>query len=222
MGSGLAGMLLSVLSAIASTPAAMEILYHESSKKEKVKELAKCYTPTVLSFIGASICVVSSAGIQARKVSALTAAYTVSESTMQLYQKKVIESIGETKEAKIHDEMAKERLKLNPPPKDVIIQKIGNTICMDSITGRYFESNVDLIKKSFKFLNSRLFEDGTLSINDLFDELGLPTIKYGDMIGWDSQDFKNESFDCYFSTQLTENNQPCVIFEVYKTPKVIS
>jgi len=223
MGLGLSGMILSILMAISETPKAMEIVFDSKDDKDpkrKTVELVKCYAPTAVAFVCSTVCVVGSASIQARKSAAITAAYSMLESSSRLYRDKVVASIGESKEAKIHDEVAKERLKQHPPSDDIHIEKLGNTICMDSITGRYFESNVDMIKKSMRILNSRLLEDGILSLNDMFDELGLPNIKYGDDMGWEITDTDNQKLDCYFSTQLTPNNMPCVVFELRQSPKM--
>ena len=54
----------------------------------------------------------------------------------------------------------------------------------------------------------------SLTLNDLYYELGLEPTKTGDYMGWEVD---KEMLNFKFSSQLTENGTPCLVidYEVY-------
>lgn len=55
-----------------------------------------------------------------------------------------------------------------------------------------------------------------ITINDLYYELGLSRIELGDEMGWAIDD---GLIEVSFSTQLTENDEPCLVLNYNVTPK---
>lgn len=86
---------------------------------------------------------------------------------MKLYQEKVVETIGEKKEQQIRDEVAKEQVAKNPVSKnEVIITGGGETLCYDSLSGRYFKSDIEKLRKAVNELNHTMVNDMCASLND--------------------------------------------------------
>ena len=54
-------------------------------------------------------------------------------------RKKVVEAVGEKKEKKIQDAVAKERIDSHPVgTSQIIITGKGSELCYDTVSGRYF------------------------------------------------------------------------------------
>ena len=109
VGLGIAGMVSSVIFAVNATPKAMILLEDKKQElgvekleaKEIIKTAAPVYIPTAVSFAVSTACIIGASGVNARRNAALTAAYTLSESTMRSYRDKVLETVGEEKEREI-------------------------------------------------------------------------------------------------------------------------
>ena len=118
-GVGVAGMVTTTVMAVRATPKAIRLLEDEKHRQntdklepiDAVKATWKCYIPAAVTGTVSVACLIGASSVNARRNAALTAAYTLSESTLRDYQKKVVETIGEKKEQTIRDEVAKERLK---------------------------------------------------------------------------------------------------------------
>ena len=55
-----------------------------------------------------------------------------------------------------------------------------------------------------------------VSLSDLYDEIGLRHTRISDNVGWNIDD---GTIDPDFSTQLTEDNQPCVVLDFLLVPR---
>ena len=55
-----------------------------------------------------------------------------------------------------------------------------------------------------------------VSLNDFYYEIGLPSIKLGDDIGWN---IDNGYIDLHFSSQLAEDGRPCLVIDYLYGPR---
>ncbi len=184
---------------------------------DTVKLCWKCYTPAVLTGILSIACLIGANSAHVRHKAALMAAYSLSESTLKEYQDKVVETIGERKEKIVRDAIAKDKIERDPVTShEVIITDIGNTLCYDVISGRYFKSDIDKIKRAENQLNRLMRDDMYISLNDFYYEIGLSSIKLGDDLGWNIQD---GYIDLNFSSQLANDDTPCLVIDYHYGPK---
>lgn len=136
---------------------------------------------------------------------------------MRDYQKKVVETIGEKKEQTVRDAVAKERLEKNPVEnKEVIVTAKGDTLCFDAVSGRYFKSDIDKLKKAENELNRQMRDEMYISLNDFYYEVGLEPIKLGDDLGWN---IDNGYIDLRFSSQLATDGTPCLVIDYGYGPR---
>lgn len=224
IGLGITGMMSSVIVSVKQTPLAIQLL-EEKKKELDVEELApidilktvwKCYLPVAIIFVFSAGMIISANVVHVKRHTAIVAAYELCEGVMREYKSKVPEAIGEKKEQTIVDAIAKDKLEEHPVPekKEIIITGAGNTLCLDSISGRYFYSDIDKIRKIENFMNKRLIDDMYISLNELYYELGLEEIKIGDDLGWD---VNKGLIDLSFSSQLAQNEIPCLVIG-YRNP----
>lgn len=216
-GIGIAGMLTTTVMAVRATPKAL-ILIEEQKDKTEVKtltpvELVKatwiCYIPAAVTGVASIACLIGASSVNVRRNAALATAYTLSESALKEYREKVIETVGDKKEQSVRDAIAKDKVDRNPvTTKEVIITEKGNTLCFDAVSGRYFKSDIDKLKKAENELNRQMRGEMYVSLNDFYYEIGLDGISIGDDLGWN---IERGYINLDFSSQLAEDGTPCLV-----------
>lgn len=223
-GLGITGMITTTVMAVKATPKALDIINDMEYEKgdiltpvEKVKATWKCYIPSAITGTLSITCLIGASSVSSKRNTVLATAYKLSESALKEYQEKVVETIGEKKEEKIRDAIAKDVIERNPVKNnEVIITDNGDTLCYDAISGRYFKSNIDKINKIVNELNRTMLGDMYVSLNDFYYELGLKGTDLGDQLGWNI----NRGFiDLRFSTQLSEDDTPCLVIDYSVPPR---
>lgn len=242
-GIGITGMITTTVLAVRATPRAVELISDlkkeqlHSITQEQVEELHKngevdlnpitaidivkatwkCYIPAAITGSLSVICLIGASSVNVRRNAALATAYTLSESALKEYQEKVVEQIGEKKEQAVRDAIAKDKLEQDPVTnREVIITEKGDTLCYDALSGRYFKSDIDKIKKAVNEINRNLLGDMYISLNDFYYELGLDNTKLGDELGWNVD---NGLIDLNFSSQLASDGTPCLVINYQVAPK---
>lgn len=188
------------------------------SKKEIAKLVWKCYIPTLVMGSISIACIISSHNIASRRTAAIATLYSLADNALQEYKAKVIEQIGENKSRKVEEEIAQDKLNANPPDKQtVILTGKGTVLCYESLSGRYFRSSVEEIRKVQNDFNARVISDFYRPLNELYDDLGLEPIKMGEDIGWTT--------DCLlevkFTSKITPDGEPCLVIEYRVEPRNI-
>lgn len=225
-GIGIAGMVTTTVLAVKATPKAMSLIedkknedwVDELSPLDVVKIAWKPYIPAIVTCVVSTTCIIGASSVNAKRNAALATAYKLSETALTEYREKVIETIGEKKEQIVRDKVAEERIKKNPVSKnEVIVTGNGKTLCFDPISGRYFMSSIDVIKRAENELNKQMLHDisGYVSLNDFYDELGLDHTSVGDDLGWNT----DQLIDICFSSQLNDNGEPSVVLDFLVAPK---
>jgi hypothetical protein len=225
-GIGIAGMVTCTVLAVKATPKALELIEEEKEKKgdetlkpvETVKAAWKPYIPA-MAVGGASImCLIGATSVNTRRISALAAAYKLSETALDEYKTAALETLGEKKEKDIRDKVAENKIAANPVNESsIIVTGSGNSLCYDSISGRYFRSSIDKIKKVENQIERELLSSDYISLNDFYDALGLEHIEIGDDIGWRVDWIR--SFEINFSSQLTKDGEPAIVLEYEDMPR---
>lgn len=222
-GIGIAGMIVTTVMAVRATPKALILV--ENKKKElkedkltpveTVKSAWKCYVPAAITGTMSVACLVGANSVNLRRNAALATAYSLSESAMKDYQAKVIETIGEKKEQAVRDAIAKDKVDKNPPAaSEVLVTGAGKTLFYDVMNDRYFQCNIEKLRRIENTLNYRLRQEMYISLNDFYYELGLKGTPKGDDLGW-NVDHGEIRLD--FSAQLITDEdsvyygQPCIV-----------
>ena len=229
-GIGIAGMVASTVLAVQATPKAIKLIEterelteannEELTKIDKVKVCWKSYIPAAVTGVMSIACLIGASSVNAKRNAALTAAYTLSDSALREYRSKVVETIGEKKEKTVKDKISEDQIKSNPVTKnEVYITDKGDSLCFEPISGRYFKSDIDKIKKAENNLNKRIISDAFnsgVSLNDFYEEIGLPKTNMGENIGWS---LDTGLIDIYLSAQVTDDGTPCLVINCTNPPK---
>lgn len=224
-GIGITGMIATTVMAVRATPKALKLMEDTKAetKEEKltpmetIKTTWKCYLPAAITASVSVVCLISANSVNARRNAALATAYRLSESAFKDYRGKIIETIGEKKEQSVQDSIAKDKLEQNPVTnREVIITDKGDTLCFDAVSGRYFKSDIEKLKKAVNELNRRMRDEMYISLNDFYYEIGLSGISIGDDLGWN---IDNSYIEPRFTSQLADDGTPCLVIGYCVEPR---
>ncbi|MBQ8135452.1 MAG: hypothetical protein IJ192_13790 [Clostridia bacterium] len=225
-GIGIAGMITTTVMAVKATPKAL-ILIEEKKSTEKLEELPSveivktawfCYIPTAITGVLSIACLVGASSVNLKRNAALATAYTLSETALKEYKDKVVEVIGEKKAETVKDAIAKDKIEKDPvSAKEIIITEHGNTLCYDVLSGRYFKSDIDKLKKIENELNRKMLSETYITLNEFYSEMGLNEIKLGNELGWNIN--SNGFISLEFSSQLSEDGTPCLVLGYHVAPR---
>ena len=191
--------------------------FHPLTRVEKVKVAWKFYIPTAVMATATIACIIGGNTISTRRTAAIASAYTLADTAIKEYQSKVVETLGEGKETKIRDAIAQDRLDANPVGQNAVyIASGGEMLCYDTISGRYFKSDIETLRRAENELNHRLINSSFISLNEMYREIGLEPVKLGDDMGW----IPDNMIDFRFSSRIADNNTPCIVLDYHIDPKL--
>lgn len=222
---GVGGMAVAIVEGIIVTPKALKEMDNKKEELEKddltpvevIQATWKCYLPVVVTAVGSAACIIGADHIHLKRNAAIATAYTISETAMKDYKSKVKEIIGDRKEKEVQDAIDKEYMERYPVSEvGVYLTGYGNTLCFDSVTGRYFRCDQAYIQKAEQIVNRRLRDEMYVSINDFYYEINLPPIPNGDDLGWNVD---NGWIDLIFGSQLANDGTPCLVVKYMIEPR---
>lgn len=223
MGIGIAGMIGTTISAVRATPKALMLIEEKKldldteklTVVETIKTAGPCYILPLITGATSIACIIGANSVHVRRNAALATAYTLAETSFKDYKDKVIETLGDKKDKEVRDAVAKDKIEKNPVEQSrVIITSNGETLCYESLSGRYFKSDIDKIQKAVNEINRRLLFDSYISLNEFYEEIGLDETKIGEDIGWR---IETGMIEIDFSSQLAEGT-PCLVMDYITMP----
>ncbi len=226
-GIGISGMLTTVVLAVSETPEALRRI-EKKKRDENHKQLTTiqtiqaagtCYIPAIVTGAMSTACLIGASSINGRRNAALATAYSLSETALQEYKHKVVETIGEKKESAIRDSIDKDHIERNPPSQEILLAEgSGKTLCYDALCGRYFYSDMESLRHSANKLNRQMTtgSETYISLNEFYMEIGLSVVEIGDELGWN---VGRGLIELYFSSQLAHGTTPCLVMTFQTMPE---
>lgn len=222
LGSGIAAMVTSTILAVKATPNAVRA-YDAYSKNHgrpdtvtTIKLVWKNYIPAAIS-AGLGITSILGAGYLAKQENAmLAAAYSFSQEQLSDYIKATKESKNKDE---IFDDVAQKQLDNHPYDKteQSNLPKLGgDTLFFDSYSGRYFMSDVNSLDKCMNYVNHYLVMNGEMTLNDIYEIIGLENTELGDYFTYYASD---DLIEVNYSSKLTSDNEPCVVMQFSTLPR---
>jgi hypothetical protein len=188
---------------------------YRGEKLEKVKLVWQGYIPPAAMGIITITSIIAANRISSRKIAALVVASGISDRALNEYKAKIVEKFGERKETTMRDEIAQERVLANPAnSREIVMAGVGEVLCFDMLTGRYFQSTVEEIRRAENRVNYEMIHFMHASLSMFYEEIGLPPTPYTDSVGWNM----NNHMEVKLSTVLSENNRPCIAIDFSKQP----
>lgn len=228
-GVGIVGMAASVGLAVWQTPKAHILLEQKKQEKaqagqepklnavETVKAVWKPYLPAVLTFLTSAGLLIGGGHISSVRTATMATALGLTESAFREYKTQVVKTLGEKKEGLIQDEVAKEKVAQHPVSnQQIIITGGGDSLCYDAISGRYFRSSMEKLRRAENEINRRLLGEMYISLNEFYDEIGLKNVDCGDLLGWNTS---NGFMEVRYTSTLAEDGTPCMVLNYAVMPQ---
>lgn len=221
------GTILTAALAVKSTPKALEALddlyanTYQPTKLEVIKTAAPCYLPAALSLAATVACYIWGYNIQMGRYELLLAGYGILEEELARRNDKIIEYVGPRKAIRMDEEIANEKRRDRAPVREnteVLITDRGNTLCYDTLSGRYFrmdKPNIIAAINTFNddFLRERdgnpFADETTKELNDLYLLLGLKKVGCGNLVTT-----RIINYQTIFGTDEAENGEPCITMDL--------
>lgn len=171
------------------------IVYTQTSVK-----IAKLYAPSVILGVASVGCFLTSHNILRKRNIALAAAYATVDKGFKEYRSRVVERFGEALDQELRFNVkAKEfeEVVINEKGEEEIVKKTVSVVDPNTYSdyARFFdeacpgwskdpEYNLTFLKRQQNFANEKLQTNGFLFLNDVYEMLGIPKTKAGQIVGW--------------------------------------
>lgn len=191
----------------------------ELTSKDIVKTVWKRFIPVILVTVLTISCLIVSTKHMMKRYAALSTAYAISENYLKDYMEATKDTVGEKKEQAIRDNAMEKQVARHPIAERGIVETgKGDDLFYDSITTRYFRTNMDSVRKAEKYLAGIYQTEGEVKLSEYTYSLGLgASSEIGDYIGWKQRGngFPDSYGFLYSSGLAPDTGEPyCAIYHL--------
>ena len=165
-------------------------------------KFAKLYGPSVILGTASIVSILAGHNITRKRNAALTAAYAGVNKCFNEYRDRVVERFGEDLDRELRYNIKAKEFEEKIVDENTGEEKtVTNTVEVASSTAgfgpytkcfdetclewrRDAEYNLMYLRQQENYANERLKRQGSLVLNDIFESLGIPKTKEGNIIGW--------------------------------------
>ena len=215
MGLGIGSLIAGIFTAWDLSPMARDALEDEKDRQHtnnlSVKDTVMTVAPYVVPVAGLAVAgtaaVICANNMQMERQAAAMAACALSETTAEIYREKTREIVGEQKEKRIREAVAKE-ISDSHPANNIIVTGNGEFLCYDDAANQYFRANMTSIQKTINRVNSDMNNGLKVSLNEYCLALGLDETLLGNNLYWDVNEtgLINPTF-----TAVLKGDEPCLV-----------
>jgi hypothetical protein len=186
-------------------------------------ELAKLYGPSIAIGFLSVASILSSHGVMAKRQVSLVAAYGLLAEGYSKYRARVVEVLGEEKDAEFHLGLREETYSVTEEDETGKKSKVKKSSLvpsgpMPSMYARCFDSsnpmyqsnrllNSAFLTSQEAYINDVLILEGHVFLNEVYKRLGFPETPEGQLVGWvlrSPEQMKREKRDGYISFGLNK------------------
>lgn len=185
--------------------------------KDKFQLTWLCYAAPALTGASTIASVVGVHTIHTKRHAALAGLYAVTTSKLDDYREKAEELLGPKKSQELTNAIGQKAMDGSTfENNEVIITDDGEELCYDEWSGRWFKGSLNKLEAATVEANRILLREGELSINDVYDLLGLPPIVSGANFGWPG----GTKLDLKAAGTTAPNGKPALTFWFQQEPKL--
>lgn len=185
---GGAGVILTSVLAVKSTPKAMKMIERAEEEKgeeltvtEKVINAAPAYIPAITAGAATIACIFGANILNKRQQAAITSAYALLDNSYREYRKKVDELYGEDAGRRVRANIAKDTYE-----EEKVETEDDKLLFYDFFSDRYFSSTLYTVQQAEYRINRHLITRDYVYLNEFYEELGIKPIEAGWQLGWSS------------------------------------
>jgi hypothetical protein len=195
----------------------LTITYVQSGAK-----VAKLYAPAVAVGALSITAILTGHNIMRKRYFAMTAAYTAVDSAFKEYRGRVVDRFGKELDRELRYNIKSEEVEevvQNEDGSETVVKKTTNTVellesdyaklwdCGSTGWTKDPEYNLMFLRNQQRYANDILRSKGHLFLNEVYDMLGIPRTKAGNIVGW-IYDEKNPNGDNYVDFNIFDKNSP--------------
>lgn len=211
------GAIITTATATVKSTRDVDACEEELTPKEIVKHEWKNYIAPMMLTTAGTACVICANHMNLVRIETLATAYALNKDKFQEYQDKVKEVLGEKKEMKIRDEIAKDHVQNDNPPwmsQQLFENEMSDLVeVRDTYTGVRFKSTSQRIESAVNEFNKYLIMDERIDLNGFYDILGLENTKAGESLVWKYNADKGGSLMSIDPHYDTRDGKPVIVLE---------
>lgn len=185
------------------------------SKRDIIEKTWQLYIPPVISGIVTVGAVLLAHKVGTRRAAAMASAYVLSEKALNEYRDKVAEKYGETKARAVKDDLAQDKVNSLPVTEEsIVITSGGNSLCLEPMSMRYFNSSMEELRAAENTLNQQVLRHQYQSLTDFYDLIGLDRTSMSDDFGWNA----DELLELKFTSTIASDGRPCLVMDYRVEP----
>ena len=178
--------------------------------------IMKLYAPSVIIGAGSIACLLQSHNVMRNRNAGLAAALAATTESFKQYRERVTEKYGDEVDKEMRYGIKKEKKEKDgkKTKEDIVVGCDEKEL---SGYARYFnESNINwtddpqynmmFLRQNQNWANDKLISQGYLYLNDVYDALGFPKTKAGQVVGWVYDPKNNERGDNYIDFGIYDLN----------------
>ena len=195
-----------------------EIYVKKLTRKQSLDVIKAYYIPTIgLVGLGLSAIFLGNR-VHIKRTYAMASAYTILDQTLREYKTRVGETVTKAKAREIESAVDLAVLKDNPADaRNTHNIGGGKDLCFEPLTGRYFYSDAEKVRRAVNSENARLMSDSMITLNEVLYEFGLPAVNLGHALGWASED---GLIDVELSARVVDpDEKPCLVIRIDPGPR---
>lgn len=164
-------------------------------------QVAKLYAPSVILGVLSLTCMISSNNILRKRNVALAAAYSAVDNGFKKYRSNVVERFGQEVDKELRYNIKAKEFEEVTTDENGKEKKVKKTVDVASIDPQYSayakifdetcsewqkdaEHNLWYLRQQQNYANEKLKANGHLFLNEVYDMLGIPRTKAGQIVGW--------------------------------------
>lgn len=194
----------------------------ELTPNEIVKREWKNYIPAAGLTAAGTTAIICANHMNLVRIETLATAYALNKDKFEEYQNKVKEILGDKKETKIRDEIAKDHAQNDNPPwmSQQLLENEQTDLVevRDTWTGVRFKSTAQQIDNAVNEFNKYLIVDEKEDLNCFYDILGLENTKAGEAMVWTYEPDRGGSLMSIEKHYDIRDGKPVMVLE-YKGDK---
>lgn len=185
----------------------LEVAKTPLDKRQIFDLVWRFYIPPAMLGVATIVCVLGSNRVSAAQTAAAATMYTISERAYSDYRERIAEKIGPGKDVETVDEVNANVFDEPSLDRDSIFDTHqGDVVCQDCVSGRYFYSSVDAIRRAENEINSRVLRDDIIVLSEFYDLIGLNETTVSDHLGWGL----DNQLSIHYTPVMSEADRPCV------------
>lgn len=192
--------------------------------KETAKELVPVVAPTILMAGATCAAIVGSQKINARRIAALSAAYTLSKDMVSDLNEQMLKDFGPKKANAVKDAVFEKKVKEEHtddiPKRNDLMRKRGLYWCRDYLTGGLFMTNANIINTAITDISTRISSEEYITLGEFWDALesagsiGMESIRRSaakDLFGWTVDDLNRGRLDISYRAVLDDDDESPIL-----------